>query len=236
MHTADTAPPPPVTPSTRRPPRARPPAPHPHPVRPGPCSPSRSPPRSLWSWTSRSSTPRCRPSARRSAWAAATCSGWSPPTCCSPAADCCSAAASPTCCRGAASSSTGLTIFAGVLLCSAVAGNAAAAHRGSRHARGWPRPCMTPAALSLIMTTYAGAQREGPRDVGAVGSLGVAAGVLLGGALTTWAGWQLIFWVNVPIGAVGLAVAVKVLPRQTPYGARPAPSSTCPAPPRSSAA
>ena len=41
---------------------------------------------------------------------------------------------------------------------------------------------------------------------GAVGSLGVAAGVLLGGALTTWASWQSIFWINVPIGLVALLV------------------------------
>ena len=47
---------------------------------------------------------------------------------------------------------------------------------------------------------------------GAVGSLGVAAGVLLGGTLTTWAGWQAIFWINAPIGAIALLVGVKVIP------------------------
>ena len=56
------------------------------------------------------------------------------------------------------------------------------------------------------MTTYAGAQRKTALALwGAVGSLGVAAGVLFGGALTTWFGWQAIFWVNVPIGVVALA-------------------------------
>ena len=64
------------------------------------------------------------------------------------------------------------------------------------------------------MTTYSGAQRtKGLALWGAVGSLGVAAGVLFGGALTTWAGWQLIFWVNVPIGVVALALGLKVLPK-----------------------
>ena len=59
----------------------------------------------------------------------------------------------------------------------------------------------------MIMTTYAGAQRKTALAMwGAVGSLGVAAGVLLGGALTTWASWQAIFWVNVPIGVVALLV------------------------------
>ena len=35
----------------------------------------------------------------------------------------------------------------------------------------------------------------------------------LGGALTTWAGWQLIFWINVPVGAAALIVALKILPK-----------------------
>ena len=73
---------------------------------------------------------------------------------------------------------------------------------------------MTPAALSLMMTTYSGAQRtRGLALWGAVGSLGIAAGVLFGGALTTWAGWQTIFWVNVPVGVVALALGLKVLPK-----------------------
>jgi MFS family permease len=72
---------------------------------------------------------------------------------------------------------------------------------------------MTPAALSLIMTSYSGTQRRtGLAMWGAVGSMGVAAGVLVGGALTTWAGWQAIFWINGPIGAVMLLIALKVLP------------------------
>ena len=75
---------------------------------------------------------------------------------------------------------------------------------------------MTPAALSLIMTTYSGRQRaRGLALWGAVGSLSVAAGVLLGGALTTWAGWQLIFWVNVPIGVVALVAGLHLLPEET---------------------
>ena len=63
------------------------------------------------------------------------------------------------------------------------------------------------------MTTYSGSQRRTGLAVwGAVGSLGVAAGVLLGGALTTWAGWQTIFWINAPIGAVALLLGLKVIP------------------------
>ena len=179
----------------------------------GPSSPSPSPPRSWSCWTSPSSTPRCRSSASRCAWAAATCSGWSPPTCCSPAAACCSAAASPTCCPRHRVFLTGMTIFTGASLASGFANNAAELIT-ARATQGLGAALMTPAALSLVMTTYSGAQRtRGLALWGAVGSLGIAAGVLFGGALTTWFGWQLIFWVNVPIGVVALAVGLKVLPK-----------------------
>jgi EmrB/QacA subfamily drug resistance transporter len=107
---------------------------------------------------------------------------------------------------------TGIAIFTGGSLLSGFAGSAAELIAG-RAAQGLGAALMTPAALSLVMTTYAGAQRtKGLALWGAVGSLGIAAGVLLGGALTTWAGWQAIFWVNVPIGVVALAVGLKILP------------------------
>ena len=82
---------------------------------------------------------------------------------------------------------------------------------------------LTPSALSLIMTTYAGTQGKTALAMwGAVGSLGVAAGVLLGGALTTWASWQAIFWVNVPIGVVALLVGrhITAKNRTPPAGRR----------------
>ncbi len=70
---------------------------------------------------------------------------------------------------------------------------------------------MTPAALAILMTTYVGAQRtKGLALWGAVGGLGIAAGVLVGGVITTWAGWQMIFWINVPIG-IGAIIAARML-------------------------
>src|SRR4051812_36818655 len=90
----------------------------------------------------------------------------------------------------------------------------------ARGVQGVGAALMTPAALSLIMTTYQGPQRaRGLALWGAIGGLGIAAGVVVGGALTTWAGWQAIFWVNVPVGAVALVVAARVLPHQ-PVAAR----------------
>jgi EmrB/QacA subfamily drug resistance transporter len=85
----------------------------------------------------------------------------------------------------------------------------------ARGAQGVGAALMTPAALSIIMTTYDGAQRaRGLALWGAIGGLGIAAGVIVGGALTTWAGWQAIFWVNVPIGVVALVAAAKMLPHE----------------------
>ncbi|HEY6749285.1 MAG TPA: MFS transporter [Mycobacteriales bacterium] len=108
---------------------------------------------------------------------------------------------------------TGLAVFTGASLLSGLAGSAAELI-AARATQGLGAALMTPAALSLVMTTYSGAQRrKGLALWGAVGSLSVAGGVLLGGALTTWAGWQLIFWVNVPVGVVALVAAVKVLPK-----------------------
>lgn len=86
----------------------------------------------------------------------------------------------------------------------------------TRAVQGLSAALLTPAALSLITTTYAGAQRKTALALwGAVGSLGVAAGVLVGGAVTTWTSWQYIFWINVPVGLVALVVGRRVIAKQT---------------------
>ena len=96
---------------------------------------------------------------------------------------------------------TGLTLFTVASLVSGFA-DSGSQLIAARAVQGLSAALLTPSALSLIMTTYAGTQRKTALAMwGAVGSLGVAAGVLLGGALTTWASWQSIFWINVPIGA-----------------------------------
>ncbi len=111
---------------------------------------------------------------------------------------------------------TGMALFTVASLLSGFC-NSATQLTVSRSAQGLSAALMTASALSLITTTYSGAQRrKGLALWGVVGSMGVAAGVLLGGVLTTWVGWQAIFWINVPIGVVALAVALNVLPRSQP--------------------
>jgi EmrB/QacA subfamily drug resistance transporter len=109
---------------------------------------------------------------------------------------------------------TGLGVFTTASLVSGFAGTAAVLI-GARATQGLGAALMTPAAMSIIMTSYSGAQRaKGLALWGLVGSMGVAVGVLLGGALTTWAGWQLIFWINVPIGVAVFVAALVLLPKE----------------------
>ena len=63
---------------------------------------------------------------------------------------------------------------------------------------------LSPAALSIVTTTFAegaGAQ-QGARRLGRGRRFGGAAGVLLGGVLTEYVGWEWVLWVNVPIGLI----------------------------------
>ena len=117
---------------------------------------------------------------------------------------------------------TGLALFTVASLVSGFA-DTGSQLIAARAVQGLSAALLTPSALSLIMTTYAGAQRKTALAMwGAVGSLGVAAGVLLGGALTTWASWQAIFWVNVPIGVVALLVGRRVIAKDSVTAPQPA--------------
>jgi EmrB/QacA subfamily drug resistance transporter len=68
---------------------------------------------------------------------------------------------------------------------------------------------LSPAALSILMTTFAeGRERNVALGVwGAVAGSGAAAGTLLGGVLTSGLGWEWIFFVNVPVGVAVVATA-----------------------------
>ncbi len=67
---------------------------------------------------------------------------------------------------------------------------------------------ISPAALSIVTTTFEeGADRNKALGIwGALGGSGAAVGVLLGGILTKYLGWEWIFFVNVPVGALVLAL------------------------------
>jgi EmrB/QacA subfamily drug resistance transporter len=91
---------------------------------------------------------------------------------------------------------------------------------GARAVQGLGGAIISPAALSIVMTSFEeGAERNKALGVwGALGGSGAAVGVLAGGVLTDWLGWEWIFWVNVPVGILVLALTVPIVPesfRQT---------------------
>ena len=106
----------------------------------------------------------------------------------------------------------GLVVFSvGSLLCGFAWSEASLI--GARALQGLGAAMITPAALSILVTTF----REGrERNLalgawGAVGGFGAAAGVLFGGILTDLLSWEWIFFVNVPVGILGLVLAPVLL-------------------------
>jgi EmrB/QacA subfamily drug resistance transporter len=83
----------------------------------------------------------------------------------------------------------------------------------ARAVQGLGAALVSPAALSIVTTTFReGAERNTALGVwGAVAGSGGAAGVLLGGVLTEWAGWEWVLFVNVPIGLLAAALAPRLL-------------------------
>jgi EmrB/QacA subfamily drug resistance transporter len=83
----------------------------------------------------------------------------------------------------------------------------------ARATQGLGAAIVSPAALSIITTTFAeGAERNRALGVwGAVAGAGGAAGVLLGGILTSGLNWRWVLFVNVPIGLTAAVLAPRVL-------------------------
>jgi EmrB/QacA subfamily drug resistance transporter len=79
----------------------------------------------------------------------------------------------------------------------------------ARAFQGLGAAVITPAALSILSTTFAeGRDRNIALGVwGAVGGFGAAAGVLMGGVLTDLLSWEWIFFVNIPVGVTAFILA-----------------------------
>jgi len=77
-----------------------------------------------------------------------------------------------------------------------------------RAVQGLGGALLAPAALSLLMTTFAdGRERNKALGIyGAASGSGAAAGVLLGGLLTSSLSWPWIFFINVPVGLAAIAL------------------------------
>ncbi|MCU1488840.1 MAG: major facilitator superfamily 1 [Acidimicrobiaceae bacterium] len=91
-----------------------------------------------------------------------------------------------------------------------------------RGIQGLGAALVLPAALSIVMNMFSeGSERNKALGIwGGVGALGGTVGLLAGGILTTYVGWQYIFFFNVPIGAAALVLAPKLIPESRIDGAR----------------
>jgi EmrB/QacA subfamily drug resistance transporter len=107
---------------------------------------------------------------------------------------------------------TGLAVFTAASLAAGLA-QVGPVLLGGRLAQGVGAALMAPAILSTVTTVFHGTERH--RALGLLSAIaggGAAIGVLVGGVLTAGPGWQWIFYINVPIGAVILAFLPALLP------------------------
>jgi EmrB/QacA subfamily drug resistance transporter len=110
---------------------------------------------------------------------------------------------------------SGLGIFTASSLATAMAGSAAALF-AARAGQGLGAALLSPAALSIITSSFHGpARAKALAAWSAVGGAGAALGVLLGGVLTELVDWRLIFFVNLPVAAALAVGARKVVPADT---------------------
>lgn len=108
---------------------------------------------------------------------------------------------------GLASLVCGLAPDAGVLI-------------AARVVQGVGGAAMFATAPALLISSYRGRDRGTAFGVwGAANGAAAAAGPLLGGLLTEHLSWQAIFWVNLPIAAVAIAMTVRVVRPDAPLDA-----------------
>jgi EmrB/QacA subfamily drug resistance transporter len=113
----------------------------------------------------------------------------------------------------------GTALFA---VCSLTGGLAVSAGMlvGARLGQGVGAAMMAPAGLSILTTTFnRGTDRSRALGVwGAVSGLAAAAGVFLGGVLSQGPGWRWVLFVNLPVCALILTGAARLLPAERHRG------------------
>jgi EmrB/QacA subfamily drug resistance transporter len=115
----------------------------------------------------------------------------------------------------------GLAIFTAASLAAGLARNDGVliALRG---VQGFGAAVVLPAALSIVMNMFAeGAERNKALGAwGGIGAFGATFGLITGGLLTRYAGWQYIFFLNVPVGSAALLLAPRIVPESRLAGVR----------------
>src|SRR5215469_18939556 len=110
----------------------------------------------------------------------------------------------------------GTALFGLASLAGGLAGTAGVL-TGARLVQGLGAAMMTPAALSILTTSFP----SGPDRIKAIGAwsgtipLGAVFGTVLGGLLSQGPGWRWVFFVNVPVAVVVITAAFRLLPGDT---------------------
>jgi EmrB/QacA subfamily drug resistance transporter len=109
----------------------------------------------------------------------------------------------------AASLAAGLATSAGFLI-------------AMRGLQGFGAAVVLPAALSIVMNMFPeGAERNKALGLwGGIGAGGATIGLITGGLLTRYVGWEYIFFLNVPIGLAALLLAPHIIPESRLVSAR----------------
>jgi EmrB/QacA subfamily drug resistance transporter len=111
---------------------------------------------------------------------------------------------------------TGLAIFSASSLLAGLSGSAGLLIT-ARGLQGFGAAMIAPTALSILAVTFAdGRERNRALGIyGAVGGTSASIGVIASGLLTDGPGWRWVFFINVPIGVVLMAMAFVVLARDS---------------------
>src|SRR5205807_9936691 len=105
----------------------------------------------------------------------------------------------------------GLIIFTAASLWCGLAGGASSLI-AARTVQGVGAALMNPATLSIITATFPPRQRGTAIGIWAgTSAMGLAIGPLLGGVITQYVDWSWIFFINVPVGVLGIVVARLVI-------------------------
>jgi EmrB/QacA subfamily drug resistance transporter len=112
----------------------------------------------------------------------------------------------------------GLTVFTAASLWCGLAGSVETLIT-ARVMQGLGAALLTPQTLSTITRIFPADRRGVAMSLwGATAGVATLVGPLAGGVLVDWLGWQWIFFVNVPVGLIGLVLAARFIPALPTFG------------------